>query len=59
VLPGYVRMDGGLYFVRGRYDVTLRVNNLFDEVYYESSFGVVQIRPGRPRDAALSLRIHL
>lgn len=54
VLPRYWRVDTGLYFVRSRYEVTLRVSNLLDELYYESSAGLVQLRPGRPRDVALS-----
>jgi iron complex outermembrane receptor protein len=57
ILPGYFRADAGLYYVRDRYEVTLRVNNLFDEVYYESAFNLVLITPGNPREATLSFRV--
>ncbi len=57
ILPGYFRADAGLYFVRDRYEVTLRVNNLFDEVYYESAFNLILITPGNPREATLSFRV--
>jgi iron complex outermembrane receptor protein len=56
-LPGYFRVDGGLYYVGARYEVTLRVVNLFDELYYESAFNPVQIQPGAPRSTTLSLRV--
>jgi iron complex outermembrane recepter protein len=31
-LPHYFRADAGVYFVKNRYEVTLRVNNIADEV---------------------------
>jgi len=55
-LPGYTRADAGVYYVRDKYELTLRVNNLFDEIYYESAFNLVLITPGAPREATLSLR---
>lgn len=58
-LPRYFRADAGLYFVRKRYELTLRLSNAFDEFYFESSNGVVQVRPGRPRELGLSLRVRL
>ena len=57
ILPGYFRADAGLYYVRDRYEVTLRVNNVFDEIYYESAFNLVLITPGNPREATLSFRV--
>jgi iron complex outermembrane receptor protein len=55
-LPAYFRADAGLYYVKPRYELTLRINNVFDELYYESAFNSIQIRPGRPRELTLSLR---
>lgn len=55
-LPAYTRADAGVYYVGDKYELTLRVNNLFDEVYYESAFNLVLITPGAPREATLSLR---
>jgi iron complex outermembrane receptor protein len=56
-LPGYFRADAGIYYVRERYELTLRVNNIADELYYESAFNLVRIRPGNPREATLSARL--
>ena len=56
-LPGYFRADLGIYYARPRYEVTLHVNNVADKLYYESAFNTIQIRPGRPREATLSMRV--
>lgn len=58
-LPGYFRVDTSLYYVKSRYELTLKVNNLLDELYYESAFNLLQVRPGRPREIAMSLRVGL
>ena len=58
-LPSYFRVDSSVYYVKSRYEVTLRVNNLFDELYYEGAFNLIRIRPGNPREATLSLRFRL
>lgn len=58
-LPRYFRADAGLYYVKSRYELTLRINNVFDELYYESAFNLIQVRAGRPREATLSLRVRL
>lgn len=58
-LPAYFRADAGLYFVKARYELTLRINNLFDRLYHESAFNTTQIRPGRPRNVTLSMRVRL
>jgi iron complex outermembrane receptor protein len=59
ILPDYFRADAGLYYVRGRYELTFRVNNIFDEYYLESAFNLIRIRPGNPREATFSLRFRL
>jgi iron complex outermembrane receptor protein len=60
-LPGYFRVDGGIYYVAGRYELTARMVNLLDERYYESNLGTattsLNIRPGSPRAATLSVRV--
>jgi iron complex outermembrane receptor protein len=56
LLPSYTRLDAGLYYVTGRYELTARTVNLLDELYYESSSGI-NIRPADPRQASLSLRV--
>jgi iron complex outermembrane receptor protein len=57
LLPSYFRADAGVYFARSRYELTLRVNNVFDRTYYESAFNLVLITPGNPREATLSMRV--
>jgi iron complex outermembrane receptor protein len=60
-LPSYFRVDTGLYYVARRYELTARVVNLLDELYYESNLGTgttsLNIRPGSPRAATLSMRV--
>ena len=56
-LPAYFRTDAGIYYVRARCELTLRINNVRDERYYESAFNLVRIRPGNPREATLSVRL--
>jgi len=58
-LPGYFRADAGLYYVSGRYELTARIVNLFDTVYYEGALTTVTVRPGAPRSATLSMRLRL
>ncbi|MGH7108564.1 MAG: TonB-dependent receptor domain-containing protein, partial [Acetobacteraceae bacterium] len=60
VLPAYEVADLGLYkqFANGL-DVTLKINNLFDETYYQDgtiASGMVSIDAGTPRDAELYLK---
>ncbi len=57
LLPGYFRTDAGIYFTKSRYEATLRMNNVFDETYYENAFNVVSIIPGNPRELTLSTRV--
>ena len=52
-----MRVDGGIYYVRSRYEITVRINNVFDEKYYESAFNLLPVRPGRPRAVTMSLRV--
>ncbi len=61
LLPGYTRLDLGVYYVKKRYELTLRVVNLTDKKYYESNLGTtttsLNIRPGAPRSGSMSLRV--
>jgi len=59
VLPAYEVVDLGLYkqFAIGL-DVTLKINNLFNETYYQDgtiTSGMVSVDPGTPRDAEIYL----
>jgi iron complex outermembrane receptor protein len=60
-LPAYTVMDLAVYYLFDRYSVNLKVGNVFDKVYYESTgfTGQVQILPGAPRNVALSVRRNL
>ena len=57
-LPSYSVADLGFYYTRGNLDWTLKVSNLTDETYYESSgsLGTLQILAGQPRKVTLSVR---
>jgi iron complex outermembrane recepter protein len=60
-LPSYEVVDVGVYYLFSRYALTLKVNNLFDKTYIESSgfeAGPLQVTPGAPRNVQLSMRLH-
>jgi iron complex outermembrane receptor protein len=58
LMPGYTVADFGLYYAKKNYDLTFKISNLFDKLYYEStgSTAAVQLIPGAPRSLSLSLR---
>ncbi len=60
-LPSYTIADFAVYYtIRDRYDLTLKVGNLFDKRYYEgvnSTTNEIGVVPGMPRNVTLSLRI--
>ena len=60
-LPSYTVADFALYYsIRERYDLTLKVGNLFDKLHYEgvnSTTNEIGVVPGMPRNVTLSLRI--
>ncbi len=62
-LPSYEVVDLGLYKSLGRqYDLTLKVNNAFDKLYYNSGTitqGLVNVQPGFPRSVQLTVRARL
>jgi iron complex outermembrane receptor protein len=58
-LPAYTTADAAVYYKIGdRYDLTLKVTNLFDKRYYESAgfTADIQIVPGEPRTLTLTAR---
>lgn len=57
-LPGYTRIDLGLYYKFRSYDLALNVANLFDRTYIAGAMpgGVDRINPGEPRKVTLSAR---
>ena len=60
ILPAYTVADLALYYIYDRYTFNLKIGNLFDKTYYESAgfTGVIQIAPGAPRNATLSMRVN-
>jgi iron complex outermembrane receptor protein len=48
VLPRYTRWDAGVFYRRGRMDLNLFVENLFDAEYYTSSINQYEVFPGAP-----------
>jgi iron complex outermembrane receptor protein len=60
-LPAYTIADAAVYYkLNDRVDLTLKVTNIFDKVYYESAgFSAdIQIVPGEPRTLTLTARTH-
>lgn len=57
-LPAYTRTDAALYYSRGDYIFTFKVENLFDKTYYQSAGfqGNINLLPGNPRLFTLSAR---
>ncbi|MBL8268300.1 TonB-dependent siderophore receptor [Steroidobacter sp.] len=57
-LPSYTIVDVGVYYTISRYNFALRVSNLLDEEFIESTGVIpeVQLQMGAPRQLALTLR---
>ena len=55
-LPAYTRVDAALYYNRDQYSLTLKVENLFNKIYYQSSSSNLAVLPGNPRLITLSAR---
>jgi iron complex outermembrane receptor protein len=56
-LPAYTRVDLGVYYVAKKYELTLKVANVSDKLYYESAAGNLGISVGKPRQMTLSMRV--
>jgi iron complex outermembrane receptor protein len=60
-LPGYTVADVALYYdFQQRYQMALKINNVFDQIYYDSvgsTLADVSVVPGAPRNAVLSVRV--
>lgn len=56
ILPAFTRVDASLYYAAKRYELTFKITNLLDELYYESAFAVTNIFVGAPREGTLSVR---
>ncbi|MYM82903.1 TonB-dependent siderophore receptor [Duganella sp. FT50W] len=54
-LPGYGRVDAALTYRHKRFDVRFKVNNIGDARFYESAINNVQIQPGAPRSASVTV----
>src|SRR5690606_29066796 len=57
VLPSYARWDAGLFWQQGRWDASLYVENIFDEVYATGSVNELQIYPGAPVNARVQVGV--
>ena len=57
-LPGWVRVDGALYYKWKRYNVSLNVNNLTDRRYISSAQSAITLNPGEMRKLTLSITTH-
>jgi iron complex outermembrane receptor protein len=58
-LPAYTTVDAAIYYrFNERYDLTLKITNLFDKVYYESAgfTADINVLPGEPRTINISAR---
>lgn len=55
-LPGYTRLDLGIYHTRGRTSFNLNIKNLTDELYYTDGRNNARVNPGIPREYTLSVR---
>jgi iron complex outermembrane receptor protein len=56
-LPAYTRFDAGVYYATKQYDLTLKIANLTDKLYYESAASNLAISVGKPRQMTLSMRV--
>jgi len=59
VLPSYKIVDLAIYYKRNNSITTLKIGNLLDERYFESTglLAETQVQPGLPRNISLSTRI--
>lgn len=56
-LPSYTRLDAGLSYRSDRFDVTLGVNNLFDERYFSGALSRLLVYYGEGRNVTLTGRM--
>ncbi|MDR8391194.1 TonB-dependent receptor [Aliifodinibius sp. S!AR15-10] len=48
-LPGYTVFDAAAYYRIDRFKLSLNINNLFDETYWEGGYNYGRLYPGEPR----------
>ena len=48
-------MDAALTYRQPAYDVRVKINNLGDARFFESAINNVQIQPGAPRNASVTV----
>ena len=62
-MPSYEVVDLGIYKSFGKnVDMTVKINNVLDKLYYNSgtiTLGLVNVQPGFPRSAQLTFRARL
>lgn len=54
-LPSYFRTDAAIYYRKNNLNVALNFKNLFDVDYFETSCSRIQVYPGDPFTAELTL----
>jgi iron complex outermembrane receptor protein len=47
-LPGYTRIDAGVFYQRARVNAAVYLENLFDRQYYTGSVDALSVSPGAP-----------
>lgn len=47
--PGHTVADISLYYRYKKFDITVKMNNIFDETYFRAVNNLVSIYPGKPR----------
>ena len=59
ILPPYATTDLAVYYIRDRFNLTFKINNVFDRVYYTSTqnASAVKVEPGDPLTLALTGRM--
>ena len=56
LIPSYTRFDAAVYYrpIGSSFQITLKVNNLFDERYFDGALSAGRLFPGAPRNALVS-----
>jgi iron complex outermembrane receptor protein len=55
VLPGYTRVDAGVFYKRGQFNASLYIENVGNTNYYSGSFDANTITPGNPVNFRLTM----
>ncbi|NJN24903.1 MAG: TonB-dependent receptor [Cyclobacteriaceae bacterium] len=53
-LPEYTIWQSSIYYEQQRYRISLKIDNLTDETYFQGTYGA--LRPGMPRRILMSMQ---